>query len=180
MTGNGRDLYGIAAAFARSSELVAAVAGLREAGYEALETFSPQPVAELESELDATNSPIPRIMLLGALLVGCGFYGLEYWLAVVHYPHDIGGRPAFAWSPFLFPALEMTLLGAAAFGLAGMLSLDRLPRLHHPLFDVPEFARASRDRYFVCIRSTDDRFEAASTRALIESFDPETVHEVER
>ncbi len=178
MSAEERPRYGYLLEFGTSGDLLAAVHTLCAAGYRELESYTPEAVPGLDAALPTSRAPLPLLLLAGALVCGGGFYLAEYLLAAVHYPHDIGGRPPFAWPAFIFPALELMLLGAGVFGLIGMLALDGLPRLNHPLFEVPSFARASRDRYFLCVRAADPRFDAAVTRALVESLEPESVHEV--
>lgn len=173
-------LYGYLAEFEASQGFVAALRALRDKGYTAIDGYAPQPVAAAEDMLPARTGYLALFVLIGALVAGGGFYLLEYFLAVVVYPHDIGGRPPFAWPAFIFPALEMMLLGAAVFGLVGMLVLDGLPRLNHPLFEIEAFERASRDRYFVCVLARDPRFDATATQSLLASLEPAGLHEVER
>lgn len=171
-------LHGLLAEFDSAAALTAAVRRVRAATRFAPEAYAPCPLEELGALLPPHRDRIPLAMLLGALAGGIGTFALEWYSAVVDYPLDVGGRPLFSWPAFLPPALEMTLLGAALCGVAAMLIGNGLPRLHHPLFAVPAFERASRDRFFLLLRADDPPFEARAARALLESLAPLAVHEV--
>ena len=56
--------------------------------------------------------------------------------------------------------------------------LNRLPRLHHPLFDLDRFRRASADRFFLAIFGNDPRFERDAVRRFLEDLGPSAVEEV--
>ena len=72
----------------------------------------------------------------------------------------------------------MTVLFAASTAVFGMLLLNGLPRLHNPLFNVPEFAGASQDRFFLCVQADDPQFDLEDTSRLLEGLHPKTITEV--
>jgi hypothetical protein len=114
-----------------------------------------------------------------ARLAGClGGFGLEYWTQVIEYPMNIGGRPFNSWPQFIPVTFETTVLGAALTAFVGMWALNRLPQPYHPVFNVPEFSRASTDRFFLCIEATDARFDKSGTRQFLEGLHPVGVSEV--
>ncbi len=96
---------------------------------------------------------------------GLGTFALEWYSAVFDYPINVGGRPTVSWPAFLPPAIEMTLVGAAVFGVIAMLIHSGLPRLHHPLFDVKAFERGSNDRFFLLLRADDPKLRSRARRA---------------
>lgn len=171
--------YGVLAEFAHPHELLEAATRARvQFARGIIEAYSPFPIAGLANALGMRSDSVPRYMLLGALLGGAGTYGLEWYSAVVDYPLNIGGRPLDSWPAFIAPAIEITLLGAAVAGVIAMLAGNGLPRLHHPLFDLPAFARASSDRFFLLLRSGASDFDEAAARRFLDSLGPLCVHEV--
>jgi len=70
-------------------------------------------------------------------------------------------------------------LGAALSAVIGMLALNRLPTPHHPMFNVERFALASTDRFFLCIKARDKRFDLQQTKAFLQDLKPHGVYEVE-
>jgi len=114
---------------------------------------------------------VPPIVLAGGLAGGLGGYFMQWYSAVISYPINSGGKPPHSWPEFIPVTFEMTVLVAAVAGVIGMLALNGLPRLHHPVFDVPAFDLASRNRFFLVIREE-------SGRRLLEALEPLAVWEV--
>ena len=50
--------------------------------------------------------------------------------------------------------------------------------MNHPLFEVPEFGRASVDRFFLCIESEDKLYDNEKTREFLKNLKPLTISEV--
>src|SRR5204863_4628257 len=103
---------------------------------------------------------------------------MMWYSAVVDYPLNVGGRPLFSWPMFIPITFELTVLVAALAAVLGMLALNGLPMPYHPVFNVPRFALASRDRFFLCVEARDVRFDRAETRRLLETLGPRSVTEV--
>jgi hypothetical protein len=107
-------------------------------------------------------------------------FGLEVWISVLAYPLNIGGRPTYSWPAFVVPAYEWTILWAGLSAAFGMLALNGLPALYHPLFNAPNFCDgATTDKFFLCLESLDPKFELAETKKYLQSFEPVSVVEVE-
>jgi hypothetical protein len=172
-------LFGIMAEFHSPDEVVEAAKRVHGAGYTRVDAYSPYPIEELAEALDLHRSHLPKIVLAGGVLGFLLGWGLEYWAAVIEYPMNIGGRPHFSWPAFIVPAYETTILFAAFGAVFGMLALNGLPQPYHPVFNVPGFALASRDRFFICIESRDPKFDPAGIRAFFESIGAKAVSEVE-
>jgi len=172
-------LYGLLAEFTSVDELVSAIARARAEGrYAAMEAYSPFPIEGLDEALGPRRDRMALFMLLGAIVGGIGTFALEWYSAVLDYPINVGGRPTGSWPAFLPPAIEMTVLGAALFGVIAMLIHNGLPRLHHPLFAVKAFQRASDDHFFLLLRADDPNFDARSAREFLDTLGSVTISEV--
>ena len=110
-------------------------------------------------------------MLAGGATGGLSIYLLQYWINLYAYPLNIGGRALHSWPAFIPPTFETTVLCASITGLIGMLVACRLPQLHHPMFDIPQFRRASTDGFFLFVAADDPRFDHATTRAMLDSLE---------
>ena len=173
-------LYGLMAEFEDPAAVVRAAERAREAGYRRMDGYSPFPMEELSEALGwHTRGRLPKLVMLGGLIGGIAGYGLQYWVSVIAYPLNIGGRPLHSWPMFIPVTYEMTILFAALTAVLGMLALNGLPRPHHPVFNVEGFARASADRFFLCIEAQDPRFDPVVTRRFLEGLDPVKVSEVD-
>jgi len=171
-------IYGLLAEFETPERLVAAIGRARQEGYTKLEAYSPFSIDELSEPEGKHRTRIPAIVLLGGCLGGLGGFLMQYYLATIDYPINVGGRPLNSWPSFMPVTFELTVLTAALFGLVGMLALNGLPMPYHPLFNVPQFGRASRDRFFLCIEATDPKFDSAVTRDFLIGLEPLDVAEV--
>jgi hypothetical protein len=173
-------LYGLMAEFASAQELVEAATAARSAGYRRMDAYAPFPIEALSEALGHRPSRVPLLTLIGAILGACAGYGLQYWVSAVAYPLNVGGRPYVSWPAFIPITFEMTVLIGGLFAVLGMLALNGLPMPYHPVFNVPRFALASRDRYFLVIEARDPKFELAATRAYLSGLGPSGIHAVDR
>jgi hypothetical protein len=165
-------LYGLAAEFATADELLEAVRKARADGYAQVEAYAPFPVEGMDELVGMKRNHVPLITLLGGLAGGAGTYFLQWYSAVIDYPINVGGRPLNSWPSFLPPTFEITVLGAALAAVIGMLALNGLPRLHHPLFALEEFALATRNRFFICLPARDPAFDPARGAQLLAGLKP--------
>ena len=170
--------YGWLAEFKTPEDLLDAAKRAHDAGYRRIEAYSPFPVEGLEKAVGSYTDRIPLITLIGGIVGGVGGYFLQWYSAVIDYPINQGGRPYHSWPAFIPVTFELTVLGAALFALVGMLALNGLPRLYHPLFNVPEFELASRSRFFLCLRHDDRHHPRESAQAFLASTNPLSVTEV--
>ncbi|MGH8069678.1 MAG: DUF3341 domain-containing protein [Candidatus Entotheonellia bacterium] len=167
------------AEFDTSEDLLEAAHRAHAEGYRRMDAYSPFPVAGLAEAIGFHRTRIPLVVLLGGIAGGLGGYLLQYYTAVIDYPLNVGGRPLHSWPAFIPVTFEMTVLIAALFAVLGMLALNGLPMPYHPVFNVPRFALASRNLFFLCIESTDPRFDSERTRQFLQRLGPRQVHEVE-
>ncbi len=171
--------YGLIAEFDNPSDAVAAARSVHEAGYRRVDAFSPYPVEELSEAIHAHTTKMPLIVLVGGILGGTAGYLMQWYLLTVSYPINVGGKPPHSWPAFIPITFECTVLGAALFAVFGMLALNGLPEPYHPVFNAPNFALASRDRFFVLIESTDPKFDRERTAEFLRTLGPREVTDVE-
>jgi Alternative complex III, ActD subunit len=172
---HGPPIYGLLAEFDDPTSLVVAADRARENGYVCMDAYSPFPIEELHHAIGLHHTRLPLIVLIGGL-VGCfGGFGLQYWVSAVAYPINVGGKPFDSWPAFIPVTFECTILVAALACVLGMLGLNGLPQPYHPVFNVPRFALASRNRFFLCIEARDPRFQLEDTRRFLETLNPREV-----
>jgi hypothetical protein len=172
-------LYGVMAEFDSSADLLDAAQRAYEEGYRRMDAYTPFPVHGLPEALGFHGTRLPLLVLLGGIAGCIGGYYLQYWIAAIDYPLNVGGRPLNSWPAFIPVTFELTVLVAALAAVLGMLALNRLPMPYHPVFNVPEFELASRNRFFLCIEAIDPKFDRGETERFLESLKPRGVFEVE-
>jgi len=167
------------AEFNTPDELLAATRRAREAGYQQMDAYTPFPVEGLAEALGFQRTGLPFLVLLGGIVGGVGGYLMQYWMAAIDYPLNVGGRPLHSWPAFIPVTFELTILVAALAAVLGMLALNGLPMPYHPLFNVPRFALATRNSFFLCIEARDPKFDRDETRRFLESVKAREVSDVE-
>lgn len=170
-------IYGYLVEFDRSDDLFAAAKASRSAGYTVIEAYTPLPLHGLDEIMGYKNN-LPWVVFAGGVIGACVGFGLQYWVAVIEYPLNIGGRPFNSWPAFIVPMFETTILFAALAAVFGMLWLNGLPQPYHPVFNVPRFLEASRDRFFLMILSRDPRFDMTDTKRFLADQHPLSLAEV--
>jgi ActD protein len=168
-------IYGLLAEFEDPNALVAATARAHREGYRRMDAYSPFPIEELHDAIGGHHTRLPLIVLIGGLFGGIGGYSLQYWVSAIAYPLNVGGRPYHSWPSFIPVTFECTILVAALSAVLGMLALNGLPMPYHPVFNVPRFALASRNRFFLCIEARDRKFDLEATRRFLETLEPREV-----
>jgi len=172
-------VWGLMAEFASADALLAAARAVRAAGYRHPEAYSPFPVDGLAEALGSAHNRVPFFTFLGGLVGGVGGYYMQWYSAVVDYPVDIAGRPVHSWPMFVPVTFELAVLGAAFAAVLSFIISSGLPRLRHPLFGSPDFDLASRNRFFLCLRSDDAAFDAQQARDLLQGLQPIACVEVQ-
>jgi hypothetical protein len=170
--------YGLLAEFATADEMAAATHKVVAAGYTHVDCFSPYPVGEAADALKFPKSEMGAVMFLGGLTGACAGFFMQYWANTYGYSLNIGGRPYFSWPSFVPITFEMMVLTTALSGLFGLLAVCGLPRYHHPLFNSDKFARATKDRFFLCVEADDPKYNPAETAAFLNTLNPLSVEEV--
>jgi hypothetical protein len=166
------------AEFKTAAEVLQATRLARREGYTEMDAYTPYPVQGLAAELGFRRTRIPFVVLMGALVGGIAGFFMQYYTMAVDYPFNVGGRPLNSWPAFLPITFEVTVLVSGISALLGMLLLNGLPRPYHPTFNVPNFDRASQDRFFLCVEASDPKFDVEGTKLFLVSLGPTEVIEV--
>lgn len=172
--------YGLLAEFDTPTQLVQAAQSAYDAGYRRMDCYTPYAVHGAAEAIGFHKNTVSLVTLIGGLLGAAAMFGMETWISVWAFPLNIAGRPYYSWPAFVVPAYEWTILYAGLSAAFGMLALCGLPQLYHPLFNAPNFRNgATQDKFFLCLESTDPRFDAKETRGFLDNFTPVSVVEVE-
>nr|WP_213955988.1 MULTISPECIES: DUF3341 domain-containing protein [unclassified Variovorax] len=168
----------MAAEFAGADALLAAARAARAAGYRHAEAYAPFAVEGLPEALGLRSRGVAGACLIGAMLGALGGFFMQWYAVAVSYPIDIGGRPTFSWPMFVPVSFSLAVLCSAFAGVGMMLWRAGMPRLYHPIFNMPDFDLATRNRFFLALRSDDPAFDAQATRALLLRLAPMRICEV--
>jgi hypothetical protein len=168
-------IFGVAAQFGEADQLLAAAEKARSAGYAEMDAYSPIPVHGVYEAMGNRRSILLWIVLCAGITGGlCGF-GLQYWISVIEYPMNVGGRPHFSWVSFIPVIFECTILFSALTAVFGMFTMNGLPMPYHPIFNAENFELASRDKFFLCIEATDPKFDEQEVSGFMNTLNAENV-----
>ncbi len=173
--------YGILAEFDDPDALLHASRQAYSQGYRRMDAYTPLHVEGLAESLGIRRSRMPIVFLAAGLFGGLGGFLLQYYIAKIDYPINVGGRPLNSWPAFIPITFELTVLCAGVIGFIGMLAMNHLPQPHHPVFNNASFVKhASRDRFYLCIQSDDPMFDGENTKAFLAQLNPREVFEIEQ
>ena len=171
-------VYGLMAEFETPTEVLVAAKKAFAEGYRNMDAYSPQPVHGLAEAIGFKKNRVALVCLVGGLLGLATGLGLQEWINLTAYPLNIGGRPLNSWPSFIIVCFELTILFGGLSACLGMFAMNGLPMPYHPVFNVSEFASATRDRFFLCIEAVDPKFDMTTTRSFLESLAPASIAEV--
>src|SRR5580700_8720214 len=178
-SGQIESVYGLMAEFAEPEPLLEAARRAHAEGYRDMDAYAPMPVEGLAEAIGFKSNWVQRLVFTAGLLGATGGFTLCYWMTVIAYPHIVAGRPLNSWPAYIPITFESMVLLACLTAVIGMLMLNGLPQPYHPVFNVPRFEHASRDKFFLCIEATDPKFDRQATREFLEQLEPEGVMDVE-
>ena len=151
-------IHGAMAEFDSPEELIEACERAYSDGFRRMDAYAPMPVEGLAEAIGYKRNYVANCVLAAGI---CGVlfgFGFLEWITNVAYPHNVGGRPTNSWPAFIPITFECMILFSALTSLISMLAMNRLPQPYHPVFNVPNFERASIDKFFLCIESSDPKF----------------------
>ncbi len=169
--------YGMVAEFDDPTTLVEAARKVKHEGYRKLEAYTPYPIKDLHEIIHVTNW-VPFICFCGGLSGAIIAWWMQYYIAAIDYPINVGGRPLYSWPAFIPILFEMTVLLAGSSAFFAVLALAGFPRVHFPLFNLPQFADATSSRMFLCIEKTDPIYDSELTAEFLRELGPVGVWEV--
>lgn len=156
-------IHGAMAEFDTPEALLGACERAYKEGYRKMDAYAPMPVEGLAEAIGFRKNYVALAVLIGGICGVMGGYSLLFWITVIAYPHNVGGRPLHSWPSYIPITFECMILLAALTALISMLAMNGLPKPYHPVFNVPAFDRASIDKFFLCIESTDPKFRTEDT-----------------
>lgn len=171
--------WGIVAEFATPADLYTACEKVRDAGFKRWDAYTPFPVHGLDKAMGLKPSVLPFIVLAFGLTGGALAFWMQTWMSAIDYPLVISGKPYLAWQAFVPITFEISILFSAFAAVFGMLALNKLPMLFHPLFRVRRFERVTDDRFFIAIEGDDPKFDFEGTQAFLKEIGATHVEPVE-
>jgi hypothetical protein len=171
-------IYGVMAEFDSAQSIVDAARRTAADGFTNVEAYTPVPIEQLNDILHRRRTRLPRAVLVGGLAGMATGFALQYWISVIDYPLNIGGRPFASWPAFVIPSYELTILFASLTALFAMVIANGLPQPYHPVFNVPRFSLASSDKFFLVIEAVDPKFDQQRTTEFLRGLGANGVYDV--
>ena len=162
--------WGAVAEFTNPHDLLEAAKTARDAGYKALDAWTPYPVHGMIAAIGRTRSRLPLFTLAGGLTGLAAAFAMQFYFSSYYYPIVVGGKEHRSWEAFVPIFFEMTVLFAGFFTLFSLIGLCKLPRLFHPVDNHATFKRSSLGGFFLTIEVADTKFDPDATRIYLESL----------
>lgn len=162
--------HGVAAEFESPEALLAAAKAARAEGYTKMDAYTPFPVHGLDRALGLSRSKLGYLVFAAGLVGTISALALQWWTGAVDYPLVIGGKPLFAFEFSIPVTFEVTVLFASFAAVLGMLAVNGLPRLYHPIFRAEGFRRVTDDGFLLVIESRDPKFDPRGCADLLRSL----------
>lgn len=178
-SGPARQPYGLLAQFETVPALYEACQKIRDKGFSHWDSYAPFPIHGLDKAMGLGPSKLPWLVGATAFVFGTGGFLTWSWMNAVDYKFVIAGKPFYSWPAYFLPGFECAVLSAAAMCLIGMLLLNGLPRFYHPLCRSDAFAKATDDKFFICIQESDPKFHLQKTADLLQELGATHVELVE-
>ncbi len=172
--------FGLMAEFDNPSEAMHAAEKVRDAGFTRWDVYTPYPVHGMDRAMGLKNSKVGWFSFCGGVTGYTTGMLMIWFMNAFDYRIVIGGKPMFSPFSAFPPSYELTILLGAFGALGGMLFLNRLPRLHHPLLKNRRFTRgATHDKFLVVIETDDPRYQEEPVRSLLQQAGSKHIELVE-
>ena len=171
--------FGVIAEFDNTSDVLHAAEKVRAAGFRRWDVFTPFPVHGMDRAMGLKTSKVGWFSFLGGVTGYTTGMVMIWWMNAVDYRIVVGGKPMFSPYGAFPPSYELTILFGAFGALLGMLFLNRLPRLHHPLLKHRRFAQVTHDKFFIVIETDDPKYSETETPKLLEAAGSRHIEMVE-
>ena len=143
-----------------------------------MDAYTPYSVEGLAAALGMRRSPIPSVVFIGGLTGAAIAFWMQYYSMSIELPVQ-RRRQADQQLAGVHPdrvrgaGADRVVLGGGGHG-GGLRAAAAAP----PGVRVPSFARASQDRFFLCIEAVDPLFDRTATARFLLSLAPHDVVEV--
>ncbi len=172
------ELHGVIAEFDGPEALLQAASRVREAGFGQVEAYSPFPIHGMSEAVGFNDAKIRWIIFWSGVMGAIGGFGLQMWVSMVAYPHNVGGKPLFSWPAFIPVTFECMVLCASFGAVIGMLGLNGLPQPYHPVFEARRFHLASQDKFFLVIEADGEAFDSKKAMQALKDVGGVEIEEV--
>ena len=173
-------VYGVAAEFDSASELYHVAEKLRDEGFKKFDVFSPFPIHGMDDAMGLKRSLLGKLVFCGGLTGFLTAVGLTFIPSSFLYPLIVMGKPTNLFTvPAFFPIMfELTILFSAFTTVGGMLIMNGLPRLNHPMFNWERFKKVSDDKFFCVIEARDPKYSERGAGDFLASLGGKNVTRV--
>ncbi len=162
--------YAVLAEFANPADLMDAASAVNKAGYKHFDTYSPFPIHGMDDAMGLKPSKLGWIVLAHGILGLLGGFALQMWSMDIAYPVHISGKPYLNIPAFVPVTFALVILLASFGAFMGLFFLNKLPRLHQPIFNSDRIAKATDDGFFICIEASDPIFAEKKTSEFLKSI----------
>ena len=162
--------FGLLAEFSSPATLLHAAEKIHAAGYSEYDCHSPFPIHGMDAAMGLKRSRLGYIVGFMTILGAITAFTLQTWVTTSAYPLVISGKAFFSWQAYIVITFALFVLFGTFGAVFGMFHINKLPMLHHPLFNSEQFKKVTDDGFFVSVEATDRLFDEAKTRAFLEAL----------
>ena len=171
--------FGVLAEFDSAAAIYEAAGKTTDAGYTKVDAHTPFPVHGIDHKLKQGPSHIGWICAVMGSIGITGAQLMMWWMNDVDYTFWVSGKLPYAWPTTIPITFELMVLLSAFGALFGMLALNGLPRLSHPIFQYSRIGGATDDKFLLSIESSDPKFDQSKTVEFLNGLGGKHVELVE-